>query len=162
MKTVYKFKEGAHLNGDAQAAGERLDALRKKAGGLTPEVVVDDASREGSVLHTYFEWDDSAAARKYRLDQASYLLRSVTVEISEGDAPSTFRAFVPVQKRTGERIYESTAMALSDAEYRKQVLAQAHAELGAVARKWRELKELSEVVQAIDRVGQLLTEGQSS
>ena len=40
--------------------------------------------------------------------------------------------------------------------YRRQVLAQAHTELGAVARKYRELRE---VVSAIDRVGQLLNDG---
>lgn len=170
MKSIFKFKDGAHLKGDAQPVGERLEALRLKRAGLTPESVLKDATNEASPLHPFFDWDDARAAKRFRLDQAGHLIRCVTVVIEDAperqaglpavDAPGsravTVRAFLPVHRPSGERIYESTARALGDVEYRRQVLKQAHSELDAVGRKYRELQELSEVVQAIDRVGELL------
>lgn len=158
---IYKFKVGAHLKGDAQAVGERLSRLEAK-GRLTPEEVVLDAKKERSVLHSYFEWDDAKAAHKHRLHQAGYLIRSITVEVEApepNEEPRSIRAFVPISA-DDERSYVPTIKALSDEDMRKQVLAQAHSELGAVARKYRELKELSDVVGAIDRVGEILKEGQ--
>lgn len=168
MAMIFKFKEGAHLSGDAQVVGERLDAIRGR-NGLTPENVVQDAASEKSPLHSYFEWDDAKAAHRHRVEQAGHLIRCVTVVIEEQASQSalpsiestnkavTIRAFMPVQRGDGERVYEATATALGDVEYRRQVLAQAHSELGAVARKYRELKELAEVVSALDRVGELLS-----
>ncbi|WCM88820.1 hypothetical protein [Acidovorax sp. NCPPB 3576] len=155
MKTVYQFKAGAHISGDAQAVGERLDQIRSKANGLTPESVVADAAQPSSVLHPHFEWDDSKAAERYRLDQAGHLIRSVTVVFEEPEAsapPRTVRAFLPVETGTGERVYESSVRAMNDGEMRAQVLKRAHAELSAVSRKWRELQELAGVFEALDQV----------
>lgn len=155
MKTVYQFKAGAHISGDAQAVGERLDQIRDSANGLTPEAVVADAASPGSVLHPHFEWDDSKAAERYRLDQAGHLIRSVTVVFEEPEpsaAPRTVRAFLPIETGAGERVYESSVRAMNDGEMRAQVLKRAHAELSAVSRKWRELQELAGVFEALDRV----------
>lgn len=163
MRSIYQFKPGAHLSGDAQSVGERLAALEAR-GRLTPQAVLQDARKESSVLHSFFEWDDAKAAHAHRINQAGHLIRCVTVQVEEGDGeaqdPKTIRAFVPIEGADEDRSYVPTMKALSDDAMRRQVLAQAHAELGAVARKYRELKELSEVCKAIDKVGALLTEGQ--
>lgn len=59
----------------------RLRALAERGDGtITPEAVIDDARSPDSPLHGEFEWDDSAAAHAYRLDQARHLIRSVRVE----------------------------------------------------------------------------------
>lgn len=163
---IFQFKPGAHIKGDAQAIGERLSALEAK-GRLTPEAVVQDAKKPTSVLHSQFEWDDAQAARKWRLEQASYLIRSVTVVVEQQEQEEearVIRAFVPISGADENRSYVPTMKALGDVEMRRQVLAQAHSELGAVARKYRELQELSGVLQALDRVGELLqsSEGQAA
>lgn len=159
--TIYRFKDGAHLKGDAQAIGERLDSIRARPAGLTPEAVVEDARPQASPLHAQFEWDDAKAAERFRLGQAGHLIRCVTVVMdTQASRPAesqvTVRAFVPVLRTDGAAVYESTATALSDGDYRRQVLERAHHELVAVTRKHRELEELAEVVSAIERVGQLL------
>lgn len=45
---------------------------------LRPEVVVAKASVEESPLHSFFLWDDSEAAHRFRLSQARQLIRTVT------------------------------------------------------------------------------------
>lgn len=46
-------------------------------GRLTPELLIAEAKSSDSPLHQEFEWDDSIAAHRYRIDQARELIRSV-------------------------------------------------------------------------------------
>jgi hypothetical protein len=122
MQTIFQFRNGCRLTGSAQAVGERLEALRKKAAALTPELVLSDAKSTRSPLHRYFEWDDTLAAQKYRIDQAGDLIRSVQVTyldidptesrqvLIEGMPPENsmqanpVRAFVAIMLEDGERL----------------------------------------------------------
>lgn len=60
---------------------DELLKLQDNRGRITPQAVVDEASNPKHPLHNLFEWDDTEAARKYRLDQARELIRSVDVVI---------------------------------------------------------------------------------
>lgn len=65
-----------------QEAKEELERLAEKNGGrLTPDAVVESAKSKKSPLHGYFDWDDSTAARSYRIIQARELIRSIRVEV---------------------------------------------------------------------------------
>lgn len=54
---------------------DQLQAIRDEHGTLTPALVVDLARDPEHPLHSRFEWDDSRAAEKWRLEQAGQLLR---------------------------------------------------------------------------------------
>lgn len=71
------------MNGDAkvQAVRARLARLLAADGVLTPRAVVKDAKNPKSPLHSEFEWDDSAAAERYRLAQARDLIARVHVHV---------------------------------------------------------------------------------
>lgn len=65
----------------ASVAGAELDRLRAEGGGkLTSSAVVDAARPDDAPLHPAFEWDDAAAAERYRQHQASTLIRAVVVQ----------------------------------------------------------------------------------
>ena len=65
-----------------QAIKERLEKLAaKNRGTLTPTRVVMDARDKSSPLHDFFEWDDGAAAQRYREQQARELIGRFKVEI---------------------------------------------------------------------------------
>ena len=78
VKKTYEFVLGARVSGglNAQTVGEELARLTAKYGMLTAEVILREAEPEDAPLHPAFEWDDSKAAREYRLSQARYLARS--------------------------------------------------------------------------------------
>jgi hypothetical protein len=86
---------GARISdGQAQIAGERFVELKEERGELTAEAVIEDAQPEDSPIHPFFEWDDCAAAEKYRREQARHLLRSVAIIIERPNgAPSLVRLF---------------------------------------------------------------------
>ena len=75
---------------------EALQAIYDEHGALTPALVVSLAADPDHELHPRFVWDDTEAARRFRLVQASGLIRSVTVHVDRGEdqAPVRVRAFV--------------------------------------------------------------------
>lgn len=63
---------------------EALKAIAARNDGLLrPADVVEEARDENSPLHGAFCWDDTEAARLYRLDQAQRLIRKFKVVIEE-------------------------------------------------------------------------------
>jgi len=63
---VYRWREGICFKADANKCKAEIDMLPKK----TKENVVRFASNSKTELHKCFEWDDTKAAAKYRLEQA--------------------------------------------------------------------------------------------
>ena len=66
---------------DTQAMSRLKDLERN--GELTSLRVLEDAQDSESPLHQYFDWDDSSAAHRFRIEQARTLIRSVRVVLTE-------------------------------------------------------------------------------
>lgn len=62
---------------------QQLRHLEDKHGRLTPEAIVKEARKPGSVLHAEFEWDDKLAAHEYRIEQARGLIQTVFYTTTE-------------------------------------------------------------------------------
>jgi hypothetical protein len=140
---------------------EALTAIAERNGGqLTPDVVVRAAKAKTSPLHSHFTWDDSEAARAYRLVQASFLIRKVKVRIEvEPEKTLSVRAWMNVSPGEVEgkedqpeaaRVYVPVRVAME--QYREQVIAQAVSELKGTQRKYAHLKELSNVWGEIEKL----------
>jgi hypothetical protein len=96
IKQIVKFAEGyrAPAGLDAKTALDALTQIESTTG-LTPENVVDASRAKDAPLHNCFEWDNEAAAEKYRLKQAGTLIRAVKVIIEDAE-PIEYRPFVRV------------------------------------------------------------------
>lgn len=148
---IYQWRPEARVKIDAQAAGEELERIRVCGNGRLVAAQVVDASRpDDAPLHDHFEWDDQQAAEQFRIDQARYLIRSITVSVETPEQVSQVRAFVSVI-RDEDRSYTSIAHALSDEDLRTQVLQKAWAELEAWRKRYAELIELADMFSAIDQ-----------
>ncbi len=153
----YEFSEGARFQAgasqDPKVVGEHLDLLRKQQHGeLTPEDVVADARNPNSPLHSFFEWDDSAAAEQYRLQQARGLIRAVVAIYVREDKPAVrTKAFVHINE-PGAPHYREAGHAMSLTKTRKMVLQRAWQELQAWRKRYRDLQEFSELFDVIDDV----------
>lgn len=153
----YEFVEGARFQGgavkDAAAVGERLEKLRREQKGeLTPQDVVDDARKKTSPLHTFFEWDDGAAAEQHRLAQARGLIRAVVaVYVNEKQPARRMHAFVHIPEGETSH-YRATHLALGTEKTRDVVLRQAWREFQGWRRRYADLKEFSELFIKADEV----------
>lgn len=131
---------------------ELLRLSHEHDGLLKPEMVVDAARQEASPLHEYFEWDDTEAGRRYRILQATRLIR-VSVTLIGGDRPEVIRAFVSLKPdRTSGVGYRETLAVLQETSLRDQLLQDARMELASFLKKYKHLEELAEVFAAIKHV----------
>lgn len=143
---IYKVKSGARLPVSAQVAGEECERLESN-GMLTPRNLVDVSRPDDAPLHKCFEWDDGIAAERWRETQAAYIIRSVEVEIEKHSEPT--RAFVAtITDNTRE--YKSIGYVMRRSDSREALLDAAKRELLAFRRKYKNLYELAEVMDAID------------
>ena len=143
----YKWKLPGLYPVGAQGAGEELQRICDSNGGeLDPHDVVDESRPDEAVLHPCFEWRDEVAVELYRTDQARGIIRTVVV-IKEEEPQKNVRAFHHVTAN-----YEPIKVVVSDAEKMSQLLKHARAELKAFRDKYKILKELTPVFEAIDNL----------
>ena len=144
---------------DAQLIGSTLEDLGSATDGyLTPQQVVDHARDKDSALHPLFEWVDSVAAEAYRREQAGAMMRALQIHYEvEPERYEVVRALQNVT-RNSVRVYVQTIRALQDVDLRRQVIDAAFKELQGWTYRYRQYRELSEIITEVDR---LLICGQS-
>lgn len=119
---------------------QALAELEDDEGRLTPEAVVTAAAVAGSPLHDLFDWDDSSAAQKYRLDQARTLIRSVKVVYTIEERTVTSVAYVhDPAAEPGEQGYRSVTELRKDVEDARAALVNEVSTAGAHLRRARDL-----------------------
>lgn len=148
-----RFQPGAEKN--AKLVGEHIEMLRERfKGELTPQDILDDARNNNSPLHSFFEWDDGAAAEAYRLQQARGLIRSVVAIYVREDRPAIRqKAYVHIPERSAPH-YREASHAMSQKKTREMVLKRAWSELQAWKSRYKDLQEfagLINIIEVIDR-----------
>jgi len=130
-----------------------LKSLYANYGGLlVPEAIVQHAKNPKSALHNSFEWNDTVAAQKYRLEQARRLLR-VTVEFIEVDGTAEpIRVFCSLsQDREGDGGYRAMVDILNDRQMRAMMLSDALRDIEIFTEKYGRLKELVTIIKAMKK-----------
>ena len=146
---VYKWKTPVYSKVSAQVAGEHIEELEKEHGEVTPQILLDDSRPEDAVLHCLFEWDDTAAAEKWRIQQSKNIvgnLVAVSVESSDSE-DGEVRAFVNINNRNEKASYISTVTALSNKETKQRVLRNAEIELEMFTKKYSGLINVASILE---------------
>lgn len=130
-----------------------LERIRRKNHGfLHPADVVNVAEDPDSILHPYFEWDDTKAAHEHRIAQARKLIRVSVTVLPGADDYGSIRAYVKLTDDNPNQGYRATIEVLSDAQQRRRLLDQALREMASFRKKYRILTELAEVFKAMDDI----------
>ena len=146
---TYQWRPKAQVRASAQVAGEQMERLSETVG-LSPQTLLDANRSPDAPLHGEFEWNNETAAEKYRLTQASYLIRSIAVQKTEDREGGTVRAFFKVYD--DETTYRSIAAIFEDRQSRDALLLRAIRELQAYKKKYESLSELAPIFDALESV----------
>lgn len=98
-KKIAAKSRGPISDSDARKISKYL-ASKFPDGELTAKEILELARPPSSYLHRFFEWDDSVAAERYRLNQARKIIQVLVVEI-EGQIVREFTS--PIVVSSGER-----------------------------------------------------------
>lgn len=123
-------------------------ALEIGQGKITPQEVLDRARDENSELHKCFEWDDSIAAEKYRLQQARTILINLVYEKEDKTAQPTRCYQITSECRTYQPV---TKFLVQEDEY-QQLLARAKRELESFYQRYKNLTELEQIFDEIRKL----------
>lgn len=127
-----------------EAIAKRLEKLASLNGGrLTPDAVLQDARSKSSPLHDQFEWDDSEAAKQWRLSQARELIRSVRIEIQTETRIVSTVCYVRDPAAGEEQGYVEVAKLRDDKSLARDALM---AELRAASALFERAKSLAEAL----------------
>jgi hypothetical protein len=155
---VYKWRFYQY-SVDANTVGETIHRIEAKHGECTAKLLLEEARGKKSPIHELFEWDDTVAAEKYRLKQATDIITAIAVVMDDNkeEAPM-IRAFANVgAKNDGSFI--SMHKALSSEESRRIVLSHALDELKAFKAKYVNLKEFIKIFSEITELEKNLIDG---
>lgn len=126
--------------------------LENMGDGFTRRQVVDYASeRKDSELYKCFEWDDTVAADRYRIQQAGSIISNLKITIIKDDKPpekTNISMFVMPERKGGT--YQKTELVVKNIERYELLLNKAISELQIFKNKYSTLSELEEVFKAID------------
>lgn len=136
---------------EADKIGKYLERVFPSGSNIKPKDIVKLAEPENSLLHKYFEWDDSKAARAYRLEQARHLLISIVVHIENKDV----RAFHNIKllsndSKTTERGYWRHDVAKKSPSLWQQVIDAALKELYGWRDRYQTYSKLTPIIKSIN------------
>ena len=144
------------MNKTEQIAKE-VEALRRADGLIVPEDVVFWAQQNPtSALHSQFEWDDSAAARAYRIAQARKVI-AVCVLADDGG-----RKLVSLSIDRTKGGYRNVEDVIANDELRRILVKDALAEFKRVRAKYEHVKELASVYEEIEKADKQYAEERPS
>lgn len=143
---VYKIRPGSRIRAAAETVLSECERLERESR-LTAQELVNESRPENAPLHDEFEWRDEVAGELWRVHQARNIINSI-VTINEKQEPQ--RVFFNIEASEPE--YYSINTILRSAEKTESLLNTALKEAEAFRRKYKTLKELAEVNQAIENV----------
>lgn len=136
-----------HSDVDPQVVGETILEIERRDGTCSAQALVDEAASAASPLHNLFEWDDTAAAKQWRVEQARLAIRSIRFVVRREEVKNQHVMFVS----TGSG-YSNVIRVVSDEKLRQKMLDDAIKALNSWRERYGHLQELEAVVQAIGRI----------
>lgn len=137
---VWKFNN--LYKADAEKVSKEIESIQN----ATPSSILEYARNENSELHKCFEWDDTVAAEKYRLQQARNIVCNLVYQEEKKEEPTKLRVFYQSSTNT----YQPTRVLVRNEDSYKELLMQAKSELRAFKNKYKMLTELEDIFSLID------------
>ena len=140
-----------------EVAAAIREAYIEEDGQRLPELVLAKAEAGDNRLRGYFEWDDTAAGRAYRLDQAAQLVRRVKVTVlrSADEPPLKVRAYIARKElpSTEENIEAGAYIAIErvagQTAYEASVADSIKRDLQRLERKYRDTSLLFSMAEEV-------------
>lgn len=128
---------------DAEKVASEIEAIGES---VTPAEILDRARDKSTELHKCFEWDDTVAAERFRLQQARQIVCHLVIKEVDEDKPE-YRFFQMPDRSEG---YKPITFIMRDKTEYEKLLAQAREELRIFKQKYHNLSELEEILALID------------
>lgn len=139
---------------DVQIVGEELEKI-EELGEISSEQVLEYAeNHKDSELYKCFDWDDKSASRKYRLQQASQIISSISIEIKEEPVEKQKVYYSVISSINSARKFKNIKEILENDEEYIQLVSKAKEDLNSCKEKYDNLikkEDLKDIIFEIYR-----------
>ncbi|MGV9206225.1 MAG: hypothetical protein ACOC44_19645 [Promethearchaeia archaeon] len=161
IKKKYLPRNGAPFKkDDAQEIGEFIENCKDKS---TEGILEEVKKHPDSKIYQYLEWNKDKAAEKFNLQQIRNIVNHIEVKIVQigSSEPveldvqvNAFQSVIPEESNpdlySGEKVYVSQDEAMKKDFYRKQVIERAKTELRNWRARYKQYRELQNIIKKID------------
>lgn len=141
---MVEWKVKGFFKADAEKVYSEIISLGDS---FSPEQIVEAAKNKKSELHKCFTWDDTVAAKKWREHQARMLVAQLVIRTEAKDhEPVAVRI---ISSTSVKNEYKPVVKLIEVEQDYADLLARAISELKAFQRKYKTVKELREIFEAI-------------
>lgn len=133
-----------------------VKALEDSRGGLTPDVVLADAKKKTSPLHSLIDWDRDKAARAWWLECAREIIRAVQIVVTTSEAVIKAPYYTHDPAAAGQG-YRSIVALQRDPESARQALIEELTRAAGVLARARNLGAALHLEKEIDTMIERLT-----
>lgn len=163
---IRKVKGSRIRLADVKSIGKELLAIKDTHNNVHPEDLLDAAKDPQSTMHSYITWDDAIAAKKQRINEANYIIRSLEYGIShvriikgvEETVTTSVRMFPSVKTNHGNsegpsiRVYKEVASIMQDKEDSTSVYVDCYRYLLGAFGKFQTFSELSGELEKVEDI----------
>jgi hypothetical protein len=154
MPNKYSWKIESFAKGlSPTAAARELTKIEKKYGALTPDTLLKASIKKDSVFHNLFEWNDTLAAEKWRLQQARTIINNIEIIVLSDGAERNISAYEIIRHDEGSSYKRVDTFTADDKE---QVRKRTLMELSSIRSKLAIYKEFDFAVIKIDEASEVL------
>ena len=143
---TWKAGVGIFSRANAQMVAEEILAIGDEA---SAKQIVEKARDDNTELHKCFEWNDSIAAEKYRLDQARDITANLVIRRTEEQIENKEPEIRLFHKPTAASGYKPINVIIQNKDEYQELLKRAYAELHAFKVKYSSLQELDYILSLI-------------
>lgn len=146
-----------------EVAHREFQRIEAREGAVTPHALLDASRPVDAPLHALFEWDNTKAAERWRLNQAQEIISSLRIVVREGEADIPAMAYVEVAAG-GDRhrkAFLPMTSVVDDGERRVQFLLGELRNLEGILRRTEAFGEMAPLRDAVQQVRRDL-QGQES
>ena len=141
---MIEWKTKGIFKANAEAVAMELESIE---GERTPEEIVNKAKDESTELHKCFEWNDSEAAQKWRLQQARLICCNLIYVEPRKPEVAPVRVLYKAESGSG---YQPSKLIVRNQDSYQELLKRALAELHSFKIRYSCIHELDELMALID------------
>ncbi len=151
-----RWRSGARFQHiKAKDAYDELESIKQENGGeITPQTVLNRARNSANKLHKAFEWDDTKAAHRFRLNQAMNLIKGIHVVREDKALDEGVAIYHNVTRSSSadetKTVYMDIEDIMSDPIARDDLLRRAINEAVSFRKKYYALSEIAKIHAAIE------------
>lgn len=148
-KNNYSWGDGFKPKMNANIVGGVIEQIEQRDGCITKESFLNESRPIEAPTHDLFEWDDSKAAEKYRLHQATTTIGNLRiVHVTSENEEVMVKAFVNVSAVSDSAAYKNITLALQEDNDRENILNRIKGELDALIQRNKNIEELADMLIA--------------